>query len=216
MNKNSRGFAAILVVLLVVALIGSVGYIVYRNTQSEKTAQVDKSEPLSLSPSPYATPTPSLSPTPNSFSGWKTFSSSAYKVNYPADFDIKELEGSVLVISKWGPTQKKDTEFYDGISLVFTPREIPNTTPKDYAQVKIDEIKAAGIADIISGPDPITINNYQGITYTEQGLGIFKTIVLQSNNGVLLMDITNSTNDPGNIGFSKTVDQILSTFEFIE
>ena len=213
MNKNSHGFAVVIIILLALALIGTVGYIVYQNTQSEKIAQVNKSEPPFLSPSP-GMKTPSSSPTPDPLAGLKTFSNSIYEVKYPPDMKAIEEDKTTLALSMWGPTQKADTEFYDGISLGFTPREISNL--QNFVQSQIDEIKNADISEVLSGPDPITVNGYQGLTYTEQGLGTFRIIVLESSNGTTFLEITDGTNDPGKLGFAKTVDQILSTLKFIE
>jgi hypothetical protein len=47
-------------------------------------------------------------------------------------------------------------------------------------------------------------------------LGTFKTIVVQTDNGAKFMEVTDSTIDPGNLGFAETVNNILSTFKFIE
>ena len=213
MHKNSRGIVPILIIILVVALVGGVGFFVYQSSKSgQKAPQIQEI----TSPAPQKTMPPSPSPTTGPMSKWKTFQSSTYKVSYPPNLDVNELDANALALSKWGPTQKADTEFYDGVSLSFTPQEIPNTTLQGFVQTKVDEINDVGISTILSGPDPITINSYKGLRYTEQGLGIFKTTVVESKDGLMFIEIVDSTVDPGNLGFDKTVNQILSTFEFIE
>jgi len=213
MSHNSRGIVPILVVLLVVGLIGVAGFLAFQNSQLRNKVPEVQDIP---SPLPQKTTPPSPSPTTNPMSNWKTFQSSTYKVSYPPDMDTKEESGSILMLSKWGPTQKADTEFYDGISLRFQPLEILNITLADYVQAQVTDIKDVGISKLTSGPFSITLNGYKGLTYTEQGLGTFKTIVLESKGGTMFVEITDSTSDPGNLGFDKTVDQILSTFQFVE
>jgi len=166
-------------------------------------------------PTPTEQPSDELTYEQDLMLDWKTYSTSTYLFKYPSDIELKEHGASTVALSKWGPTQKADTEFYDGISLIFNPREIPNTTLEDHIQEQVDGIIMLGLGEIMSGPDPITINNYSGLTYTTKGLGINKTIVVQADNGTT-MEITDSTVDPGNLGFVDTVNQILSTFEFLE
>lgn len=176
---------------------------------------------LAAMPTPTASPTAfTASPSPaaevvDPTAGWKTYQSSTYAVKYPADFTVGQNQGSILAISKWGPTQKPQTEGYDGIFLSFTPLEI-GTTLTAYVEASIEEIKLQGVAELLSGPEDIIVNGYAGKTYTAQGLGIHRYLILSSKDGTMLMEIADSTADPGNLGFSKTVNQILSTFEFTQ
>ncbi|MBI4058539.1 hypothetical protein HY408_02105 [Candidatus Gottesmanbacteria bacterium] len=203
----------ILIGLVLIILSGGGGFYLGRYVFPSKPSQEPTPVPSSLS-SP--TPTPDLYREPKgsaATANWKTYSSSTYSVKFPPDLDMKEEEGSLLSLSKWGPTQKEGTELYDGIALRFMPREI-GTSLDSYVKVKIEEIKKAGISELVSGPTPIAINGYEGQTYTVKGLGTHKYTILQVKGGGLFMEITDSTVDPGNLGFSKTVDQILSTFQF--
>jgi len=236
----------LLIIVIIFAGVGTVGYLAYQNNQLKKeVAQNTNKTQLLPTPKTTKTPIecdscPQFTPPgPNwckdgiiikgemdkcgcqgppkcDYSNWKTHSTSTYTFKYPPNVELKEMEASIAVLNKWGPTQKADTEFYDGISLRFQPFEIPQTTLKDYVQAQIGEIEMAGIAKVISGPSPIAISNYSGLTYVTEGLGTFKTIVIQTDNGVMFMEITDSTVDPQNLGFVETVNQILSTFKFSE
>src|SRR3989339_1457636 len=68
---------------------------------------------------------PAVTPTPN-LSDLKTHSLSSYQVSYPNDVNLAEDQGSITRLYKWGPTQKEGTELYDGFSISFEPREIPD------------------------------------------------------------------------------------------
>ena len=158
---------------------------------------------------------PAVTPTPN-LSDLKTHSLSSYQVSYPNDVNLAEDQGSVTRLYKWGPTQKEGTELYDGFSISFEPREIPNATLNEYVSVKIDEIKRqVGIVELLSGPSPITLGGYTGFSYTIRGLGDYQIIILESPSKTYFMEMSILVSDPGGSAFQSTVDQILSTFKFI-
>jgi len=218
MIKNQKGFVHIILIVAVLFVgLGIGGYFVYQNSQTKRESPKKQATPTT-------TPTTTLEKQPSEeltfeqdqVLDWKKYVSSSYSFMYPPDLEPKEQEGGIVTIGKWGPTQKADTEFFDGISLSFRVLSLSNTTLKDYVQSQIDEVKDVGLAEIIDGPNPITINNYSGLTYTTQGLGTHKNMVVQSVSGTIFVEITDSSVDPGNLGFSDTVDKILNTFEFIE
>lgn len=201
--------------LLVIAL-GIAGFFAYQNynlKQQEPQVQPTPAPEISIT-SP--TPTTNLpTPTPDQSADWKTYSTSTYQVKYPNDLTVREEEASTLILSKWGPTQKEDTELYDGIAVSFQPFEIPNIDLEAYVRLKIQETEAEGNAEVLSGPTQITIGDHVGFTYTAQGLGIHKYIYFQSADKVMLVEIIDSTNDPTEQGFQQIVDKIISTFTFI-
>lgn len=202
-----------LLLILSIFSLSISGYLFWQNQQLMKQlAAVPTPSPLlTTAPSPLGSPQPEEGdPT----EGWKIYQSSTYEVKYPAGFTAGQNQGSILTISKWGPTQKPQTEGYDGIFLNFTPLEI-GTDLETYVQAKIEEIKQQGVAELLSGPEDIIVSGYTGKTYTAQGLGVYRYLILSSMDGTMLMEIGDSTADPGNLGFSKTVDQILSTFKFL-
>ena len=158
----------------------------------------------------------SPSPTPDPMADWEIYSVSPYQVKYPQGLHVREDEGSVLNISKWGPTQTEGTELFDGFSITFQPREISDADLSAYVDAKIEEVKIQDISKVTSGPSPVTLNNYEGLTFVEEGLGIYKVTIVESKEKSMFMEISVLVSDPGNLGFQETVDQILSTFEFIE
>ena len=145
----------------------------------------------------------------DALANWKTFSNAYFSFRYPPDVLLIEREASEVVLQKWGPTQKTDTEFYDGISISFQPFELP-VTAEEYVKVKIEEVERNGIGEISESLKPIQVGAYSGVTFSVAGLGNYRTIVLKSPN-VMILKITDSSNDPGQLGFSRVVDQILTT-----
>ena len=205
-SKSSKTLIIIASILFVLSIIGIGLYYLGMKNASKKAAEA----PIPL-PTQVNTPVATTDPTLN----WLTYSSSTYSVKYSTDITLKEGEGGSAILSKWGPTQKEGTELYDAFSLIFLPKAVSGTL-ESYVNSKIEAIEKEGVYKITSGPDPLTINNYTGLSYIQEGGGTFKVIVLQNSKKNLLIEIDEMVSDPGNLGFQKTVDQILSTFEFIE
>lgn len=218
MKSDQKGYIHIILIIVVLIVgLGVGGYFVYQNLQTKGELPIKEVTPKTTStPTQKEQPPEELTFEQDQMLDWKKYISNSYSFMYPPDVELKEREGGTVTLGKWGPTQKADTEFFDGISISFRALHLPNTTLQDYAQSQIDEVKLAGMAEVISGLSPTTINNYSGLTYTTVGLGTHKTMVVQSIAGTSFVEITDSTIDPGNLGFSDTVNKILSTFEFIK
>jgi hypothetical protein len=189
-----------LVFVLVISLLGG-SYFYFQNQKTE-TPEPAPAETQETPP-----------PTPDPTADWEIYTTSVYQVKYPGNL-ITGGDESMLNIAKWGPTQTEGTELFDGYAITFIPKETSEMTPEEYADEQIAELNNQGISKVTEGPNSITIANYKGITYTEDGLGTYKQIVLGSNDGTMLMVISVIIADPGNLGFQEEVDQILSSFKF--
>jgi len=208
-SPEKKSSSVIGLIILVLLLLAAIGFLVFQNSQLKQKLP----KTIQAIPTPTkVSPTLSIDQTDN----WKAYSTSTYSVKYPSDIIVQEAEASVLVLSKWGPTQKEATEFYDGINIRFQPFEIPNVDLASYVQEKIQKIKEEGNAEVTSGPNEIKIGRYTGLTYTSHGLGTYKYIYLQSPDKIMLMEIVDGTNDPSKQDFQQTTNKILSTFEFVE
>jgi hypothetical protein len=209
----------------IILLLGTTGFFAYQNYQLKKQAGKVKLPPetsptpvpeVTSMPSPAPTEIPSPTPTVDPMAEWLNYSEEniCYSFKYPKEITLKERkEEEIIYLSLWGPTQKKDTELYDGLSLSFSfPLKIGNTPLKDYVDSKIEESKQFG--EILKPREETIINGISGYTYTSEGLGIFQNIYLQSPDKTCVVEITNATQDPTNQGYQETVNQILSTFEF--
>jgi hypothetical protein len=210
---RQKGFTPILIILLVLIAIGGAYYF---GTKKGSIIPIPTQITTPTATSTNIQTTATIKPTTDLTANWNIKTYSTYIIKYPSSLTVNEREGSIFTLSKWGPTQMEGTELYDGFSISFQPRELPNVTPIDFANSHIKESVDTGISELIAGPTPVTVNGYKGVTYTIQGLGRYKDIVLASNDNIMLMHVSMLVNDPGNIGFQKTVDQILSTFKFTQ
>jgi hypothetical protein len=216
-NKN-------LIILLLALLILSffiIGYLVLKNKQLK---QNNNTASLLPTPAPTKLPAPTLLPSPspktsitpnNTNQDWNTYKNKnvAFTFKYPSEATL--TQENKIHLSLWGPTQKKDTEFYDGISLSFSlPFKISELSLKEYAEKQFNKSSQNPDSQIISPLKEIVINNKKGYTFKTSGLGEFQYIYLQSENKQWTVEIINASNDPTSQGFQKTVDTILSTFEF--
>jgi hypothetical protein len=78
------------VILIVVALIGGVGYFVYKNQHKAKTANVTtNTTPVATTPTKTTTPTTQAV---DPYASWKTYTSASLKFSfkYPSDWNISE------------------------------------------------------------------------------------------------------------------------------
>ena len=95
---NQKGFANIILVIVILALLGAVGYFVF----------VKKSEPITQQPTPTPTQTKTpVSPTPAPTANWKTYTNSQYgfEFKYPATFVL----GQNPLINDWSKPIEEGT-----------------------------------------------------------------------------------------------------------
>lgn len=152
---------------------------------------------------------------------WKTYKDpkDTYTFQYPETASLDSREEGIMSISYSGPTQRKQTELYDGYSINFYPSSMLDNsqTLKQIVENDIQESNANGTGEITKGLENLTINNLQGFTYSARGLGEYKYIYLQSPNSNIYIQLTTYLGDttvPDAAVYKKTVDKILSTFKF--
>jgi len=154
------------------------------------------------------------SPTPNPVENWDAYVTSDFLVKYPQNAILDHYKDGTLNLSVQGPTQTGATELFDGFAITFQPKSTSDA-PEDFVEKLINETENSGVGKITKNPEPYTLNNYEGVGYVEEGLGTYQHILIGSDNNKRLILISILVADPGNQGFQDTVDQILSTFEFI-
>ena len=212
---SSQKYVFIFIILLFLSL-GAVGFLAYQNNQLRK--QIDSLLTVNEYNDNQITsankPVISLSSQETPLNdNWLIYSGSntCYSFKYPSNLSIDLENGPELTLS--GPTQKQNTEIYDGIYIHFSsPLNLGGKTLSQYIDSSIEEAKIVG--QLLKPKQGITVNGIAGFKYTFQGLGTFEHFVLQSKDQKCTVDITNGTVDPTNQGYQKTVNQILSTFEF--
>lgn len=190
------------VYLLIILLLVGVGGYLYFTKSSTK--------PVIPQPTPSVTPTKAVDETAN----WKTYTSTTlgFSIKYPSDAKITEQQNGSVSLLIWGPTQKANTEFYDGVNLNFNADSLKGQTLKAFTDKRVEDSKING--EILIPLKPTTIGAVEGYMFRASGLGEHNYTFLPSKSGEYF-EIINSTNDPTNKGFVKTADQILSTFKFV-
>ena len=135
---------------------------------------------------------------------------------YPKDY-IQDLQGEKIVrIYKKGPTQKGQTEMYDGVILTLEPITIDkdlNSWVEDYIHNQTQD----GTSQLVEEKSELSINNYPGYTFKLRGLGESEYYVLQkdtaSKNALV---ITMMVADPTKQGFQEEVNNIISTIQLLK
>ena len=147
--------------------------------------------------------------------GWRTFSASGvpYTFKYPKDINLIEEDGYHL--SLWGPTQKPETEFYDGISISFSkPTKLAGQTLDEYVDKKIEYNK--DLEEIVAPKRSVNINGISGITYTASGLGTVQYIFVKVPNEDSVIEIINGTKDPTGAGYDSIATSIIDSISFVD
>lgn len=132
---------------------------------------------------------------------------------FPNDYTVDSQNNDQYTrISKRGPTQKGQTEMYDGVIVVFESLDLQGKSLSEFVDTRIQESTADGTSELTQPKKTITLHSYPGYTYEIRGLGTSTYLVVQkntqSNNAV---SITFLVADPENMGFQQEVDTILAT-----
>lgn len=223
--KNTRSwlFPAGVVVFLCVVL-GLVGYLVYSSVPTSRN-QADQEQERAILPDD-STQSWEGSADSNELTDQlgsdeqelETFADPDYPFTfqYPADVEVEareyeDLGVTIVTVQKIGPTQQDATEFYDGLSLSFTVRDLTGQTLDAYVDQQMEQSKEVG--EILQGKEATTFNSLPALRYTTQGLGIFENLYIQQGDEVI--KILNMTQDPTNQGFQEEAELILESFTFV-
>jgi len=178
------------------------------NESQMATSTADPNEPIW---SPTTDGTDSLSAGGSSFSDPE----GVYTFLYPNDYTLDtQNNGQYTRIYKQGPTQRGQTEMYDGVLMVFELIDLQGKSLEDWVDTRIQDSTADGTIEVTQPKTATTLQSYPGFTYEVRGLGSSTHLVVQkdgeSNNAV---DITFLVADPEGVGFQGEVDRVLSTLE---
>jgi hypothetical protein len=195
---RQKGFG-LLPVIIIIALIGVVGYLIYQNTQLRN---------LGVNPSPAltnsATNLPETSPTSDPTANWKTYTNDKLLVSlrYPTESGLQVFTYSTndfdIAINKGQ---------YD--SLFFELVRLPNLDLQDwyhkaYTSTKQDRAQPP---ELQSGPQIGGLNSYKA-DFNLEGAGKVIFIFVQKNKDLYEIHVPISGNE---IQY-----QILSTFKFTQ
>jgi len=135
---NQKGFANIILVVVIVILVGAVGYFAF----------VKKSEPIAQQPTPTPTQTTTLTktpisptPTPDKTTNLKTYTNNlyGYQIKYPKDWTVA-TSGSTTVGFRAPGTKPQPGDFVADVYMVFetsTIQNIVNATGSQFPDRKV-------------------------------------------------------------------------------
>lgn len=155
--------------------------------------------------------TPTATPTVESVS-LKDYKNTELKFSakIPQDFVTTNNLDNTVTISMWGPTQKTETELYDGLSI--------NVSQNSFGQNK--DLKTIIDADIVQKKEQLGLDfkltspvapKFGGYTFKANevfGETVYYYLPQEKDQYLLL---TVFVRDPGNLGFEKAVGDILSS-----
>lgn len=197
MNQKGQAF---LIILLIAAAIG--GYLIYSGKINLNQAISQVSQP-----SPAST---------DETTNWKTYTDevNGFSFKYPTNITpvTDNYEDGVVRLPIQGPTQVNGAVANDGLGLNFKVGVLEDKNLLGFVNDQVEKLKSK-YAEINIQPMKIKINNYDGYTFTASTDGTVKFIYLA--NSKIYVEISMIVREaPKNQGYTKIVDQILSTFKF--
>lgn len=165
-------------------------------------------------------PTPiTIKSSPELLQGGSSYSDpdAVYTVLYPNDYIIDNKDPLQVRVYKKGPTQKGQTEMYDGVTVNFGKVKLNGEPLGKWVDDSINEAITNGTSEVVKPKNAIIFNNYPGFTYSLRGLGVSEYTVLQKDSGSSnAIVITTLVADPTNVGFQKQVDDIISSLQILK
>lgn len=134
----------------------------------------------------------------------------AFSIQHPDYLRPEQMPSGELVFIFWGPTQAKDTEFFDGINISFQSLPMDGLALTDWIEEE-REMLISIYGDTLSKIDPITIDNAKGYIFNNH---MAQYIYLPQNNQRYLY-IVNMSADPGNLGYKETVYKMIESIKIL-
>ena len=225
-SKSTDWTKIILVSVLSLGLLAGSAYAGYWYG-TQQVQQPEKPSPVVSQPQPEAdrpldeTPEPT-SPVADPTADWNTYQKEgiAFTFKYPRNVTLWGREENIIKLSLWGPTQKSDTEFYDGLSLAISlPETLGGKSLKEVVGTAHSEYKVGEFIEEVGNIEEMVINGLDGFAFSLKYIGnqTIRDMYFQSSSQpATYVQIVDATNDPTGQGFDKIVDQILSTFKFLD
>lgn len=207
--------------IAIAVFIAVIGYFIVKQTPSVISTPV-------VTPTITTNTTVTVTPTPQATSkgvadlrqGGSSYSDKqgVFVFLYPNDYTLDEQNnGKQVRIYKQGPTQKGQTEMYDGVIIVFETIDLKNATLEEWVDASIQSSTADSSFEVTSPKRSTTLNGYPGFTYAIRGLGESTYLVVQKDTSSrYAVSITSLVADPANQGFQSQMNDILSTVELLK
>jgi hypothetical protein len=133
-----------------------------------------------------------------------------YAVKYPSDAKLS-TQNTELTISKLGPTQRDQSELYDGILIKINVKTTEGKTLKEVAEARVEASKELGT--ILKPLEEVTINGKTGYTYRTRGLGEMTYTFLPFKDNQYL-EVMDATHDPSKQGFVEIAKEIIDSIKY--
>lgn len=219
MIKNSKGFVHIFLILtLGLIAFAGIGYLAYEQNSSwrDKNGQIKVAETLT---SPLETSVPSTGIVKNEFinqiikgdrTGWKKFNGYYYEFEFPNGwvFDNEDVKSTDSI--SFTTARCKNIQPLGDISSCFAWLDV-YVNNQSYQEVK-NELNTYSDTNT-----DFTLNGSPAVRFTgSEGIGVyFDEVIIRRDNKNFIISL--STQDETLVKpLSKELDQILSTFKFIE
>ena len=163
---------------------------------------------------PTPSPTEASAKAGDSTAGWKMYSeANLYSFRYPTSVNIENLQETIQVKIPASIMKASGLELREGIFMQFKIIKIPSTNLTSYVNSEI--AKSEGIT--YKNANAFKINTYNAYSYTAEAFATSRTFYIQHPiNQNTVVEIFDTSPDSTNPGYKKIVDQILSTFRFLE
>ncbi len=192
-----------LLVIAGAALLAVTAWLVFRSPSGEAPPPE-----AGLPPAPPAPAAPVETP-----AGWREHVSQGVGIRfaYPPELTLHEDAPDQVRLSQWGPTQRGQTEMYDGLILSFR-RVMPEGSFEAFLEAQLAQFRETGS---ITAPLSDTVfNGRPARTFGASGLGDY-TLVYVPQEGGAVLEISVLAPDPTGAGFQRKADQVLSTVSFL-
>ncbi len=152
---------------------------------------------------------------PTTFDNVYISQEAGFHMEYPEEVTIEEKASGYTSFYLSGPTQREDTEFYDGISIRIQQEELEEgITLEKQAQTLAEQDSELG--EVTEEVQEVTLNGVQGYTYSSQTIGSeITSYLLEYPDSNQYLHVINGTADPENQGYEKTAQQMLETIELL-
>lgn len=134
-------------------------------------------------------------------------------LSFPSDMEIQE-EDDWFRVYKWGPTQMEDTEFYDGIVVLFMKEDNPENLEVEALAQQVLESELELNGEVINPVTKISYGQLVGYEFTILSFGESSSFFFENNAGDVIR-IAHSVEDPENQGFNTKLIQILQSLKTI-
>jgi len=194
-------------IIVVGILIVVFGYITYQSMTNKPSIPVT-SEKKITEPSIASEAVVLLSPTESLQTDWETYSSIplSFSISHPSDL-LPKKQSETIVFSKWGPSQKEDTEFYDGLQLTLSFGSYDGAF-ESLVNQKLEEIK--------DWPTYVSSTDIKALTLADKEAYSFEAITMGKATYYFIkkspteyFEIIDATNDPTDQGFKEIITKML-------